>query len=93
MNQLATMNPTLTADIIRTRLNKRERLVSLLEKLDEMKSKGKDFRLFDCHNNRIDVSNEQALAMVEEARQKAQAELTALDIQLNAIGQLMNAGA
>lgn len=93
MNQLATINPDLTASIIDRKLKKRSNLVSFLEKLEAMKTKGRDFRLFDSNSNRIDISDEKALEMIEEARQKAQAELTALDIQLNAIGQLMGASA
>lgn len=94
MNQLvAPINPALTASTIERKLKKRSSLISFLETLDAMTNKGKDFRLFDQYNNRIDISDEKALEMVEEARQKAQAELNALDIQLNAIGQLMGAGA
>ena len=92
MNQLATINPGLTASMIERKLKKRSNLVAFLEKLEAMKVKGKDFRLSDTYGNRIDISDAKALEMVEEARQKAQAELNALDIQLNAIGQLMNAG-
>jgi hypothetical protein len=94
MNQLvAPINPAITAAQIDRKLKKRENLVSFLAKLAQMKEKGRDFKLFDAFSNRIEISDEKALEMVEEARQKAQAELNALDIQLNAIGQLMGAGA
>lgn len=94
MNQLVSpINPAITAEIINRKLKKRENLVSFLAKLIQMKEKGRDFKLLDAFSNRIEISDEKALEMIEEARQKAQAELNALDIQLNAIGQLMGASA